>query len=228
MSDSVLVLNAGSFSIKFGLFDIAPSEPELQCKGLLDEQEKVPRIVVSDASGRQLFEKRRASGTLEDNGLFGDIFAWIEDYLDGGRLAAVGHRIVHGGREFYGPVVIAGQTLAALEALTPLAPLHQPRCLAPVRAVQSLQPELTQIACFDTAFHHGLAPPVSRFAIPRQFEQRGIRRYGFHGLSFEYVASRLAAIAPHWADKRVVVAHLGNGASLCALRRAAASTPRWD
>jgi len=219
MSDSVLVLNAGSSSIKFGLFDIAPSEPELQCKGLLDEQEKVPRIVVSDASGRQLFEKRRASGTLEDNGLFGDIFAWIEDYLDGGRLAAVGHRIVHGGREFYGPVVIAGQTLAALEALTPLAPLHQPRCLAPVRAVQSLQPELTQIACFDTAFHHRLAPPVSRFAIPRQFEQRGIRRYGFHGLSFEYVASRLAAIAPQWADKRVVVAHLGNGASLCALRK---------
>ena len=170
MSDSVLVLNAGSSSIKFGLFDIAPSEPELQCKGLLDEQEKVPRIVVSDASGRQLFEKRRASGTLEDNGLFGDIFAWIEDYLDGGRLAAVGHRIVHGGREFYGPVVIAGQTLAALEALTPLAPLHQPRCLAPVRAVQSLQPELTQIACFDTAFHHGLAPPVSRFAI-RQWRE---------------------------------------------------------
>ena len=219
MSDCVLVLNAGSSSIKFGLFDIAPAEPKLQCKGLLDEQERVPRIVASDASGRQLFEKRRASGTPEDNGLLGDIFAWIEDYLNGGRLAAVGHRIVHGGREFYGPIVITGQTLAALEALTPLAPLHQPRCLAPVRAVQSLQPELTQIACFDTAFHHGLAPPVSRFAIPRQFEQRGIRRYGFHGLSFEYVASRIAVIAPEWADKRVVVAHLGNGASLCALQK---------
>ncbi|UGY26599.1 acetate/propionate family kinase [Bradyrhizobium septentrionale] len=219
MSDSVLVLNAGSSSVKFGLFDIAPAEPKLRCRGLLDEQEKVPRIVVSDASGKQLFEKRHASGTPDDNGLLSDVFAWIEDYLAGGRLAAVGHRIVHGGRAFYGPVVIAGQTLAALEALTPLAPLHQQRCLAPVRAVQSLQPELTQIACFDTAFHHGLAPPVSRFAIPRQFEQRGIRRYGFHGLSFEYVASRLAAIAPRWADKRVVVAHLGNGASLCALRK---------
>ena len=118
MSDSVLVLNAGSSSIKFGLFDIAPSEPELQCKGLLDEQEKVPRIVVSDASGRQLFELRRASGTLQDNGLFGDIFAWIEDYLAGGKLAAVGHRIVHGGRAFYRPVVITGQAIAALEALT--------------------------------------------------------------------------------------------------------------
>ncbi|MHC2465215.1 acetate kinase [Bradyrhizobium embrapense] len=187
-------------------------------QGLLDEQEKIPRVVVSDASGTQLFEKRRTSGPPEDNDLLNDVFAWIEAYLAGGRLAAVGHRIVHGGRAFYRPVVIAEQTIATLEALTPLAPLHQPRCLAPVRAVQALRPELPQIACFDTAFHHNLAPPASRFAIPRQFEERGIRRYGFHGLSFEYVASQLAAIAPQWADKRVVVAHLGNGASLCALQ----------
>ncbi|MGY3530015.1 acetate/propionate family kinase [Bradyrhizobium sp. USDA 4452] len=218
MSDSVLVLNAGSSSIKFGLFDITPAEPKLQCRGLLDEQEKIPRVVVSDASGTQLFEKHRTSGTPEDNDLLNDVFAWIEAYLAGGRLAAVGHRIVHGGRAFYRPVVITEQTIATLEALTPLAPLHQPRCLAPVRAVQALRPELPQIACFDTAFHHNLAPPASRFAIPRQFEERGIRRYGFHGLSFEYVASQLAAIAPQWADKRVVVAHLGNGASLCALQ----------
>lgn len=218
MSDSVLVLNAGSSSIKFGLFDITPAEPKLQCRGLLDEQEKIPRVVVSDASGTQLFEKRRTSGTPEDNDLLNDVFAWIEDYLAGGSLAAVGHRIVHGGRAFYRPVVITEQTIATLEALTPLAPLHQPRCLAPVRAVQALRPELPQIACFDTAFHHNLAPPASRFAIPRQFEERGIRRYGFHGLSFEYVASQLAAIAPQWAHKRVVVAHLGNGASLCALQ----------
>ncbi|KWV60627.1 acetate kinase [Bradyrhizobium macuxiense] len=217
MSDSVLVLNAGSSSVKFGLFDIGSAEPQLQCKGLLDEQEKVPRIVVSDASGKQLFEKRRPAGEANDDGLFADIFAWIEDHLVGGKLAAVGHRIVHGGREFSRPVAITERTLAALDALTPLAPLHQPRCLAPVRTVQSLQPELTQIACFDTSFHHGLTPPASRFAIPRQFEERGIRRYGFHGLSFEYVAGRLATIAPQSAGKRVVVAHLGNGASLCAL-----------
>ena len=101
--------------------------------------------------------------------------------------------------------------------MTPLAPLHQPRCLAAVRAVRSLRPALLQIACFDTAFHHGLGPPVSRFAIPRHFEERGIRRYGFHGLSFEYVASHIAALAPEWTQKRTVVAHLGNGASLCAL-----------
>jgi acetate kinase len=123
----------------------------LKCKGFLDEQEKASRIVVTDASGRELFEKRRPAGEGESGGLFADIFACIEDYLAGGRLAAVGHRIVHGGRDFSGPVVIADQTLAALEALTPLAPLHQPRCLAPVRTVRSLQPRLTQIACFDTA-----------------------------------------------------------------------------
>ncbi len=102
--------------------------------------------------------------------------------------------------------------------MTPLAPLHQPRCLAPVRRFTAIRPALTQIACFDTAFHHGLAPPASRFAIPRRFEGRGVRRYGFHGLSFEYVAGRLAEIAPELAAKRVVIAHLGNGASLCALR----------
>lgn len=217
MSENVLVLNAGSSSIKFGLFDIAPAEPELRCKGQLDEQERAPRIVVADAAGKPLFEKRRRGGEADSNGLFADIFAWIEDYLGAAQLAAVGHRIVHGGRAFSGPVVLDEPTLAALDALTPLAPLHQPRCLAPVRAVRSVQPTLRQIACFDTAFHHGLTPPASRFAIPRRFEERGIRRYGFHGLSFEYVAGRLAALAP--AQTRTVIAHLGNGASLCALDR---------
>lgn len=219
MSDAVLVLNAGSSSIKFGLFDISAGEPALTCRGMLDEQEKAPRIVATDASGKQLFEKRRPAGDGESNGLLADIFAWVEDYLAGDRLAAVGHRVVHGGRDFSRPVVITDQILAALELLTPLAPLHQPRCLAPIRAVGSLQPMLTQIACFDTAFHHGLAPPASRFAIPRHFEECGIRRYGFHGLSFEYVANRLAALGLDWVQKRTVVAHLGNGASLCALHQ---------
>jgi acetate kinase len=217
MSDAVLVLNAGSSSIKFGLFDLVPTGPKLRCKGLLDEHEKSPRIVVTDDAGKALFEKRRPAGGQEGRGLLEDIFDWIEDYLAGGQLAAVGHRIVHGGRDFFKPTVITDSTLAALEALTPLAPLHQPRCLAPIRTVRSLRPALAQIACFDTAFHHDLAPPVSRFAIPRHFEDRGIRRYGFHGLSFEYIAGRLAALAPEWMQRRTIVAHLGNGASLCAL-----------
>jgi acetate kinase len=217
MSDAVLVLNAGSSSIKLGLFDIARAEPTLKCKGLLDEQEKAPRVVISDASGKQLFEKRLPAGEATSNALLVEIFGWIEDYLEGRNLAAVGHRIVHGGRDFTCPVMIDDQTLAALEALTPLAPLHQPRCLAPVRAVKTVQPNLPQIACFDTAFHRSLPSPAGRFAIPRHFDERGIRRYGFHGLSFEYIASRLAALGPEWTQKRMVVAHLGNGASLCAL-----------
>jgi acetate kinase len=219
MSDAILVLNAGSSSIKFGLFDISLSETKLRCKGLLDEQEKMPRVIVTDPSGSKLFEKRRAAGEGEASGLFADIFAWAEDYLAGGVLSAVGHRIVHGGHEFDKPVMLDDATLSALEALIPLAPLHQPRCLAPIRSVKSLQPDLPQIGCFDTAFHHHLAPPVSRFAIPRHFEKRGIRRYGFHGLSFEYIAGRLAALGPEWTERRTVIAHLGNGASLCALHQ---------
>lgn len=216
MSDAVLVLNAGSSSIKFGLFATAEAEPRLLCHGLLDEQEKAPRLLVTDTSGKALFEKHSTAGG-EHMELFVDIFDWIEDYLGAGRLAAVGHRIVHGGREFSRPAVVTGEVLAALEALTPLAPLHQPRCIAPIRAIRAVQPDMTQIACFDTAFHHHLAPPVSRFAIPRRYEEQGLRRYGFHGLSFEYIATRLAALSPAFAAKRIVIAHLGSGASLCAL-----------
>ena len=218
MPDAVLVLNSGSSSIKFALFDISNGEPALNCKGLLDEQEKAPRLFVTDPSGKVLYEKRRPAGANEGKGLFVDIFDFIENYLGDQRLAAVGHRVVHGGRDFSGPVAVTDKILEALEALTPLAPLHQPRCLEPIRAIKSLQPNLMQVACFDTAFHHGLAAPVSRFAIPRRFETLGVRRYGFHGLSFEYIASRLAAVSPELAQGRTVVAHLGNGASLCAMR----------
>jgi acetate kinase len=150
--------------------------------------------------------------------LLADILYWSSDYLAGSTLAAVGHRVVHGGRNFDGPAEVTDKTIEAMAALTPLAPLHQPRCLSPIRAIKSRRPGLTQIACFDTTFHHVLAPPVSRFAIPRRFEEMGIRRYGFHGLSFEFIANRLAEISPILAGKRTVAAHLGNGASLCAMR----------
>jgi acetate kinase len=217
MSNAILVLNAGSSSIKFGLFDIGATEPQLLCKGLLDEQQKAPRLLVNDTSGKVLFEKRSRPGG-DHSDLFVDILAWIEDYLGANRLAAVGHRIVHGGRDFFEPVAVTVEIIAALEALTPLAPLHQSRCIAPIRAIVSVRPNMTQIACFDTGFHHHLTPPVSRFAIPRAYEERGLRRYGFHGLSFEYIATRLATLSSAYAGKRMVIAHLGNGASLCALR----------
>jgi acetate kinase len=218
MPDTVLVLNSGSSSIKFGLFDVSAAEPTLLCKGLLDEHEARPRLVVKDPAGEDLFETRRDAPDAAGGHLFADVLGFIEDRLGERSLRAVGHRIVHGGPDYSGPVALTDDITAKLEALTPLAPLHQPRCLAPVRTFAAIRPELTQIACFDTAFHHGLAPPASRFAIPRRFEARGVRRYGFHGLSFEYVAGRLSEIAPELATRRTVIAHLGNGASLCALR----------
>jgi acetate kinase len=218
MSDAVLVLNAGSSSIKFGLFDISMTEPGLLCKGLLDEHEVNPGFTVTDAAGNRLFEKRRAPADDRADAPLADILNWSSDHLAGGTLAAIGHRVVHGGADFDGPTKVTDKTIEAMAALTPLAPLHQPRCLSPMRTIRSLRPGLTQIACFDTAFHSGLRPPASRFAIPRRFEEVGIRRYGFHGLSFEFIANRLAEISPILPEKRTVVAHLGNGASLCAMR----------
>ncbi|MGY4626538.1 acetate kinase [Bradyrhizobium sp. USDA 4486] len=218
MSDAVLVLNSGSSSIKFGLFDISAAEPTLLCKGLLDEHEAKPRLVVKNPAGEDLFETQRDVADADSGRLFADVIGFVEDRIGDHRLRAVGHRIVHGGPDYSGPVELTDDVQARLEALTPLAPLHQPRCLEPIRTIAAIKPALTQIACFDTAFHHSMAPPASRFAIPRRFEARGIRRYGFHGLSFEYVAGRLAGIAPELTAKRTVIAHLGNGASLCALR----------
>lgn len=218
MPDTVLVLNSGSSSIKFGLFEISAGDPNLLCKGLLDEHEARPRLVVKSPAGEDLFETRRDAADANGGHLFADVLAFIEDRFGEHSLSAAGHRIVHGGPDHSGPAVVTDEVVAKLEALTPLAPLHQPRSLAPIRALAAIRPALTQIACFDTAFHHSMLPPASRFAIPRRYEERGVRRYGFHGLSFEYVAGRLAEIAPQLVAKRTVIAHLGNGASLCALR----------
>lgn len=218
MSDAVLVLNSGSSSIKFGLFDISAVEPILLCKGVLDEHEAKPRLVVKSPAGEELLETQRDAAEADGGQLFADVLGFVEDRFGGHRLRAAGHRIVHGGPDYSGPVELTDDVYARLEALTPLAPLHQPRCLEPIRTITAIKPDLTQIACFDTAFHHSMAPPASRFAIPRRFEARGVRRYGFHGLSFEYVAGRLVEIAPELAAKRTVIAHLGNGASLCALQ----------
>lgn len=218
MAASVLVLNSGSSSIKFGLFDISAVEPALLCKGSLDEHEAKPQLVVTSPAGEDLFETQKDAADAAGSHLFTEVLGFIEDRFGDHRLRAIGHRIVHGGPDYSGPVELTEDLTAKLEALTPLAPLHQPRCLAPIRTIRAIKPDLMQIACFDTAFHHSMTPPANRFAMPRRYEERGIRRYGFHGLSFEYVAGRLAGIAPELAAKRTVIAHLGNGASLCALR----------
>jgi acetate kinase len=147
------------------------------------------------------------------------VIAWAESHLDGHRLRAVGHRVVHGGARFGRPERITPEVLAALERLAPLAPLHQPHNLAPIRALAASRPDLPQVACFDTAFHHDMPAAAARFALPREYEDAGIRRYGFHGLSYEYIARELHQVAPMLANRRVIIAHLGNGASLCALRQ---------
>ena len=218
MADLILVLNAGSSSLKFSAFD-ARASLALVLRGQIEGLYTSPRFGAFDARGADIASHRWGDGAaLGHEGAIGYLAQFLRDHGDGHRLLAAGHRVVHGGLHHVQPARVTTELLASLRSLTPLAPLHQPRCLAPVRRFTAIRPALTQIACFDTAFHHGLAPPASRFAIPRRFEARGVRRYGFHGLSFEYVAGRLAEIAPELAGKRTVIAHLGNGASLCALR----------
>jgi acetate kinase len=148
----------------------------------------------------------------------GRLLAWIDDRLGGESLLAAGHRIVHGGEEFVAPVRLDDRALAKLSRLSPLAPLHQPHNLAAVAAVAKARPGLLQVGCFDTAFHHTMTAPARSFGLPHAFEQEGIRRFGFHGLSFEYIAGRLKALAPEAAGGRILVAHLGAGSSLCALK----------
>ena len=195
MPEAVLALNAGSSSIKFALFEVGGAgRPGLLSKGQVD------------------------TGATGQEAALGSLLEWAEGHLGADTLAAVGHRVVHGGRDHIAPVRLTPAVVEALDRLTPLAPLHQPHSLAPIRALMSRRPMLPQVACFDTAFHHTMPPVATRFALPRRFEDEGVRRYGFHGLSYEYIARTLRETLPRLAAGRVVVAHLGNGASLCAMQ----------
>ncbi len=220
MADTVLALNAGSSSIKFALFEVGlQMEPVCVLRGQMEGIGTAPHFTARDMSGAVVGERRWADGAKQTHDtLLSGLLAWIETHLGGDRLIAVGHRVVHGGREFQGPALIDPAVLSKIEALSPLAPLHQHQSVAPVRAVMAVRPGLAQVACFDTAFHATVPPVATRFALPFSYEQEGVRRYGFHGLSYEFVAQRLRDDLPHLAAGRVIVAHLGNGASLCALR----------
>jgi len=218
MSDAILVLNAGSSSLKFSLYAVREGglEPVLggQAEGLFT----APRFVARDRDGRTVAERDWGQGVRLDHGeALAHLLGVLDARLAGDRLLAVGHRVVHGGARFSAPVRVDADTLAALRAFEPLAPLHQPHNLAPIAAMLASRPGLPQVACFDTAFHHG-APPLSQmFALPYALHEQGVRRYGFHGLSYEHVASVLPGLDPVAAAGRTVVMHLGNGASLCAM-----------
>ena len=219
MPGAILALNAGSSSIKFGLFEVREgSGLRLMSKGGIEGVGGDPHFTATDAAGGVLEDKRWRGKDAAFDAMLGALLAWTEGHVQPDTLAAVGHRVVHGGRDFTAPVLLTAGIVQQLDALTPLAPLHQPHSLAPIRALMALRPGLPQVACFDTAFHRTMPAVATRFALPREYEAEGVRRYGFHGLSYEYIARTLRQEAPELAAGRVVVAHLGNGASLCAMR----------
>ena len=222
MTPHVLTLNAGSSSIKFALFEVRAESLELRAAGEVEGLGGKPRLLVKGEAAADL---DLAAGRDHDAAL-GAVMRALRRLAPDAEIAAVGHRIVHGGLEFDRPVLINDSLLVALAALEPLAPLHQPHNLAGVRAARAAFPHAPQVACFDTAFHRGHDFVNDTYGLPREFYREGVRRYGFHGLSYEYIARRFAQMEPQTAAGRVVVAHLGNGASACGLvgGRSAASS----
>jgi acetate kinase len=222
MPDAVLVLNAGSSSLKFSVFtdpsDDAP--PRSILRGQIEALATRPRFVArAGGNGHVIAEQTWPEGTaLGHDDAIEYLLAWGRDALDDTQVVAVGHRVVHGGTRFSAPVLVDEAVLAELDALVPLAPLHQPHNLSAIRAVARRAPGVPQVACFDTAFHAGQPAVARAFALPRRYADGGVRRYGFHGISYEFIAGALGGLDPGAAAGRTVVAHLGNGASLCALR----------
>jgi acetate kinase len=218
MTSAVLALNAGSSSIKLALYE-TNGQGALRpvASGLLESLAEKPHFVAHGPDGRVLAEQHwDRAGAHED--YLTTVLDFAEKALGHDRLAVAGHRVVHGGADHIAPELVTPALLDALEALVPLAPLHQPHSLAPIRALAKLRPGLQQVACFDTGFHHTMAPVATHIALPRALSESGVRRYGFHGLSYDYIAGRLAELAPALAHGRVIAAHLGSGASLCAMR----------
>jgi acetate kinase len=219
MTDALLILNAGSSSLKFSVFsDCQP--PQLLLRGQLSSLLSEPRFVACNENNSVLEDHAwPANSKLSHQEAIEFLFDWGKRRVNGGfHLVAVGHRVVHGGTKFFQPVRVDDSALAELESLVALAPLHQPHNLAAIQAVVRHAPKLPQVACFDTSFHRTQPQVAQQFALPRELSAAGIQRYGFHGLSYEYIASQLPHVDPHAAAGRTVVAHLGNGASLCALK----------
>lgn len=216
--DTILVANAGSSSVKFQVFGVEQDGGlRRQIKGQMDGIGSRPRLRVTAADGAVLVDRTYESGTIPDVAVaLATAGAWLRDELKI-HPVAIGHRVVHGGPDYDRPVRVDQNVLTRLERYVSLAPLHQPYNLAPIRSIMARFPDIPQVACFDTSFHRGHGELADRYAIPDHLYAEGIRRYGFHGLSYEYIASALPQVAPDVASKRVIVAHLGSGASMCAL-----------
>ncbi|MDZ7895576.1 MAG: acetate/propionate family kinase [Sphingobium sp.] len=218
MSRAIISLNSGSSSIKFGLYRLTSDGPQHVAGGKLEGIGTDPQVVIRADDGQVLLDKQWPDGAgLPHEPLLGELFDWAAAHLEGYEIVAVGHRVVHGGGVFWEPQLIDSDLVSKLEAFCPLAPLHQPHNLAAIREIARKSPHLVQIACFDTGFHHALPAVASRLPIPRALSEKGMRRYGFHGLSYEFIARQLAELDPLLAQGRVIAAHLGNGASMCAM-----------
>ncbi|MFL9933131.1 acetate/propionate family kinase [Paraburkholderia sp. RL18-103-BIB-C] len=225
--DVILVINSGSSSIKFHAFSVSGGTLEPIAGGKLEELYTTPRMQVKRQNGEVIEDRRWPAGEqLAHDDAIAFLLDWLRAHAGGATVVAVGHRVVHGGERYFEPVRVDAEVLAALEALVPLAPLHQPHNLAAIRSITARNAQVPQIACFDTAFHHTQPAIATRYALPPDITSHGVRRYGFHGLSYEYIASVLPQYSERAARGKTVVLHLGNGASMTAMdgSRSMAST----
>jgi acetate kinase len=213
----VLVLNAGSSSLKFCVYRSSDKEWRLDARGQIEGIGTAPRLAAKDGAGRTIDDHAVDASVRDGRAALDALAIWLRGRFAGARVLGVGHRVVHGGARYAAPVVVTPAVLENLRALVPLAPLHQPHNLAAIHAVSERLPDVPQVACFDTSFHRGHQPVADLIPLPLEIRRTGVQRYGFHGLSYEYVASVLPQVAPEIATGRVIVAHLGSGASLCAL-----------
>ena len=220
MDDYSLVLNAGSSSLKFCVFHRPEGKSwRLAARGQIEGIGTTPRLTAKDDTGTKLIDKDLSLDDVRDgNGAIEQLAVWLRSQYGGSRVLGVGHRVVHGGVRFKGPTIIDADVLKELYELTPLAPLHQPYNLTAIEAVSERLPDVPQVAYFNTSFHRGHDSVVDLVPLPKDLSGHGLQRYGFHGLSYEYIASVLPDVAPEIANGRVIVAHLGSGSSLCALK----------
>jgi len=219
MSAYVLILNAGSSSLKFSVYQRPDNSAwRLAAKGQVDGIGTSPRFTVKSDTGETLADHKPYK-VRDSRDALDTLAGWLRAEFGGAQVLGIGHRVVHGGSRHTTPVVVTPEILEDLRRLVPLAPLHQPHNLAAIEAVSALFPDTPQVACFDTSFHRGQAPVVELIPLPREVRGPDVQRYGFHGLSYEYIASVLPEFSPEIADGRVIVAHLGSGASLCAMQK---------
>jgi acetate kinase len=219
MTDYTLVLNAGSSSLKFCTYGRAKQDTwQLEARGQIEGIGSAPHFVARDAGGQRLVDRDLDRAVRDARAAFDVLALWLRKRYEDARVTGVGHRVVYGGPRYSAPIVVTPQVLDTLRALVPLAPLHQPYNLAAIEAVSERLPDVPQVACFDTGFHRTLPPLAELVPLPAELRAKGLQRYGFHGLSYEYIAAVLPSVAPRIARGRVIVAHLGSGASLCALK----------